>query len=85
MVRGLGTLLKTHRPTMLIEILEPPIAIEIETIIAGCDYQIYRIHEERGVERMTQVTASAEEGSYNTLLIDAGRAAAIGLAELGIA
>ena len=49
-LEGMGSLLTTAKPTMLIEVLTDEAGSRISALLSGLGYETYRIHEGRGLE-----------------------------------
>ena len=64
-LKGLQPYLEEFKPSMIIEILEDNIAIQIEEIIAGMGYLFFDIDDEKGVKRVNKLKKSTH---FNYLL-----------------
>lgn len=69
-LRGMGSYLKMFFPTILIEILNEKVGTEVESILAGMNYQFYLIDERHGIVA-TRNLLPRKRGN-NFLLVDKG-------------
>jgi FkbM family methyltransferase len=64
-LRGMGELLRSGRPTMLIEVLTDDTAREVWSLLEPLGYEAYRIHERSGIERVHSLAGqSGVERNY---------------------
>lgn len=61
---GMGEYLPRCKPTMLIEILTEQVAREVTEMTRNLGYNIFRIVEQRGLERVNQIRATEQERNY---------------------
>jgi FkbM family methyltransferase len=61
---GMGEFLSRCKPTVLIEILTEKIAGQVTEITKDLGYNIFRVVEQRGLERASQICASEQDRNY---------------------
>ncbi len=61
---GMGEFLSRCTPTLLIEILTERVAREVTEITHDLGYNIFRVVEQRGLERTSQTRATGQERNY---------------------
>lgn len=79
-VEGFGSMLSTHRPTLLIEILNRDVGRTIERLLEGLDYRYLSILEGEGVFPTEEIGARGR----NHLLIHREQAQRLGLLPSGM-
>ena len=75
-LEGMGALLATQRPTLLIEILNPAVGAKIIKIVAGLDYLFFAIDEHSGAVRVEDLGLT---NNRNYLLCSKVTAGGLGL------
>jgi FkbM family methyltransferase len=64
-LRGMGRFLSDCKPTLLVEILNPAIARDVMELTRNLGYNIFRVVEQHGLVRATQIEATEfEERNY---------------------
>ena len=61
---GMGEFLTRCRPTLLIEILTERVAREVSKVTGNLGYNIFRIVEQHGIERVSQIRATDQDRNY---------------------
>lgn len=77
-LRGFAKGMRAHPPALLIEVLRPDVAAELDALMQGSGYQFYQIDERGPVTRRDRIMASAGHG-FNYLFCTPEQAARIGL------